>query len=82
MLVEQRKWFKEAPQVPGGYFTARQVDFAWNNVVILGRNARESLERAVDDINREMYRKQQEFGWRDENGKLLMRLDAPNKSEE
>ncbi len=71
VLEEQRKWFKEAPQVPGGYFTPRQIDFAWNNVVLQGRNARESLERAVDDINREMYRKQQEFGWRDQDGRLL-----------
>src|SRR5690606_25059774 len=62
LLAEQRKWYREARQVPGGYFTQRQIDFAWNYVVIQGRNIRESLDRAVDDINREMYRKQLEFG--------------------
>jgi ABC-type glycerol-3-phosphate transport system substrate-binding protein len=76
-IEEQMRWFKEAPQVPGGYFTARQVDFAWNSVVINRRNIRESLEKAVLDINREMARKQTEFRLRDRLGGIMEPLDVP-----
>jgi len=31
-------------------------------VVLEGRNPREALEQAVEDINRELIRKQEEFG--------------------
>ncbi|PYI56178.1 extracellular solute-binding protein [Paenibacillus flagellatus] len=80
-IEEQMRWFKEAPQVPGGYFTARQMDFAWNGVVINRRNIRESLEKAVLDINREMVRKQTEFGLRDRLGGVKERLDVPSVRE-
>lgn len=76
-IEEQTRWFKEAPQVPGGYFTARQIDFAWNSVVINRRNIRESLEKAVLDINREMARKQIEFRLRDRLGGIAEVLDVP-----
>ena len=60
-ILEQWKWFKEVPTVPGGYFTPRHVSFAWNRVVVSGLNARESLEEAVKEINRELLRKAEEF---------------------
>jgi ABC-type glycerol-3-phosphate transport system substrate-binding protein len=81
VIEEQTKWFKEAPQLPGGYFTARQIDFAWNGVVINRRNMRESLEKAVLDINREMARKQTEFQLRDRLGVIQERLDVPDVPE-
>ena len=49
------------PIVPGGYFTPRLVGFAWNKVVVSGENAREALEEAVREINRELLRKAEEF---------------------
>ncbi|WP_309120208.1 extracellular solute-binding protein [Paenibacillus sp.] len=77
-LLEQKKWYKEAPQVPGGYFTARQLDFAWNRVVIEGKNVRESLELAAEEIKREMYRKQVEFHLRDERGQIINQTKSPD----
>jgi ABC-type glycerol-3-phosphate transport system substrate-binding protein len=71
VIMEQWKWYKDTPLVPGGYFTTRQLDFAWNKVVLNNANPREALEEAVIDINREMYRKQIEFKLRDRNGRIL-----------
>ncbi len=61
-LTEQWKYFKEQPYVLGGYFTPRHIDNAWNRVVLAGQNTRESLEKAVKDINKELEAKQKEFG--------------------
>ncbi|WP_139993450.1 extracellular solute-binding protein [Paenibacillus paridis] len=76
VILEQLKWYQEMPQVPGGYFTARQMDFAWIDVVGSRKNAREALEKAVIEINREMTRKQIEFGFRDEEGQIVRTLDV------
>ena len=61
-IQEQWRWFREKPVVLGDYFTPRHVVNAWNRVVLEGMNPREALERAVEDINRELIRKQEEFG--------------------
>ncbi|MGI8424960.1 MAG: extracellular solute-binding protein [Chloroflexota bacterium] len=61
-ILEQWRWFKEPPVVLGGYFTGRHVLNAWNRVVLQGMNPREALEEAVYDINKELAKKQEEFG--------------------
>lgn len=48
--------------VPGGYFTGRHIINAWNRVVVNNANARDSLEEAVKDINKELTNKRMEFG--------------------
>lgn len=78
VIEAQLQWYREIPQVPGGYFTARLLDFAWNDVVIAKKKARVSLERAYIDINREMARKQIEFGLRDTEGNVLKNLMLPS----
>lgn len=61
-IQKQWEWFREKPVVLGDYFTPRHLTNAWNAVVLEGRNPREALEKAVEDINRELIRKQEEFG--------------------
>jgi ABC-type glycerol-3-phosphate transport system substrate-binding protein len=61
-ISEQWQWFQERPVVLGGYFTSRHVDNAWNQVVLQGLNSREALEEAIRAINRELRKKQEEFG--------------------
>lgn len=61
-ILEQWRWFVEKPVVLGDYFTTRHIINAWNRVVLQGWNPREALEKAVMDINRELIRKQEEFG--------------------
>lgn len=48
--------------VPGGYFTGRHIINAWNRVCINNENARDALEKAVKDINKELKNKRVEFG--------------------
>lgn len=61
-IQEQWRWFKEQPVTLGGYFTPRHIINAWNRVVLQGWNAREALEEAVKQIDRELIRKREEFG--------------------
>ena len=61
-IEEQWQWFMETPVVLGGYFTPRHLNNAWNRVVLQGWHPREALEEAVKEINRELVKKQEEFG--------------------
>ncbi|MDI4649013.1 extracellular solute-binding protein [Cohnella hashimotonis] len=76
VMLEQLGWYQEIPQLPGGYFTGRQMDFAWIDVVGSRKNAREALRKAVDEINREMVRKQIEFGLRNREARIVRTLDV------
>ena len=60
-VKEQRDYCKGVPNVIGGYITARHQENARVRSVVNGMNYRESLERAVDDINRELTVKNEEF---------------------
>jgi len=62
VIEEQLQWANETPVVLGGYFTGRHVSNAWNRVVLESMNVRDSLEKAVKDINKELKRKQEEYG--------------------
>jgi ABC-type glycerol-3-phosphate transport system substrate-binding protein len=61
-ILEQWNWLQQRPVVLGGYFTSRHVDNAWNRVVLQGANPVEALDDAVRAINRELRKKQEEFG--------------------
>ena len=61
-IQEQWRWFKEREAVLGGYFTDRHLVNAWNRVVLEGWNVREAAEEAVQAIDRELRKKQEEFG--------------------
>ena len=60
-ILEQWKYIKEAPNVPGGYYTDRYLLTALNKTVLQGENPRANLEDAIKEINKEMKRKQEEF---------------------
>lgn len=61
-IEEQWQYFTETPVVLGGYFTSRHINNAWSRVVLQGWHPREALEEAVKEINRELLKKQEEFG--------------------
>ena len=61
-LIEQGKWVKGIPEVPGGYFTPRHVDNAFRKVILNGDNPRETLLDYINYINEEIALKRQEFG--------------------
>jgi hypothetical protein len=61
-ITEQWQWFQERPVVLGGYYTSRHIGNSWNLVVLQGKNPREALEDGIKAINRELRKKQEEFG--------------------
>lgn len=50
---------KQAPVVLGGYYVSRHITNALNRVVVSGTDARDSIETAVEDINRELQRRRE-----------------------
>jgi hypothetical protein len=60
--MEQWNWAKEIPAVLGGYFTARHLGNAWNRIYYGRMSVRDAIEQAVEDINKEMKAKREEYG--------------------
>lgn len=77
VILEQWKWYKEMHNPPGAYFVPRELNNAWTRTVVSGMNYRESLEEAIVNIDREMTRKEQEFGFVAPDGTILHTLDLP-----
>ena len=61
----QREWYRDMPNVIGGYITVRNIENARVAVIVQGKHYRDSLEKAVKDINLELDKKNQEFARRD-----------------
>ena len=57
----QREQVKALPEVIGGYYTTRYFDFAFRDVVVNGKELRETLDKAVLEINAELQNKREEF---------------------
>ena len=62
IIKAQMESAREQMIVPGGYFTGRHIINAWNSVVVNNKDARDMLEKAVKDINKELDNKRKEFG--------------------
>lgn len=77
VILEQWRWYKEVPNLPGSYMLGRELANAWNRTVVDGVNDRESLEEAILNIDREMQRKLQEFGFAGSGGKPQPGLGPP-----
>lgn len=61
-IVTQMKNTRGIPEVPGGYYIPRYVDFAFNHTVINGQKATDALADNVRTINAEIKRKRAQFG--------------------
>ena len=60
-IQEQWDWTVGTPEVPGGYYTSRCVEFAYSKVYNEKENPVESLLLYIDEINLELTRKRKEF---------------------
>lgn len=77
VIMEQLKWYKQLPMVPGGsYMTLRELWNAWTRIVVDKGNYREELETALEDISFELSIKQREMGFIDADGNVLMPMDV------
>lgn len=61
-LNQQWQWVKGVPEVPGGYYTPRYLDFALRKVYYRAEDPGETLEDMVETINDELTAKREELG--------------------
>ena len=61
VIVEQREWYVDTPNVIGGYILARHLENARVRSVVQGKPFRDALEQSIKDINRELDNKNEEF---------------------
>lgn len=61
ILLEQRSWIKEVPEVPGSYYVSRSVDQAFWNVVNDGRREKDMLDKWGNIATKEIKRKIAEY---------------------
>ena len=77
IILSQMEWMTEAPWVLGTYMLERELSNAFISVAVDGVDARRALDTAVKRINRETYRKLEEFGyWKD--GVMLKEFPTPD----
>ncbi|MEE1279709.1 MAG: extracellular solute-binding protein [Oscillospiraceae bacterium] len=63
VINESFKWARETPPGLGAYLYGREINFAFNRVVISGtQTVREALEQADETVDKEMRRKQIMYG--------------------
>lgn len=62
LFGEAMQWMRNPRNVLGGYITGRQINNAWTRAVMNGQSPMESLEDAIREIDRELLRKQEEYG--------------------
>ena len=63
VIVEQSRWLKEYPRVPGSYMLERELSNAFISIVLDGENPRRAIDLAIKRSNRETLRKLEEFGF-------------------
>lgn len=61
-IEKQWKTVEGTPEVPGGYYTARVVNFAFNEVYNTKKDPGDTLQSYMDQLNSELTRKRKEFG--------------------
>lgn len=76
VIIEQMEWMTEAPWVLGTYMLERELSNAFISVTADGVEARRAMDTAVKRINRETYRKLEEFGYY-KDGVMLQEFPTP-----
>lgn len=79
VIIDQMQWMTEAPWVLGTYMLERELSNAFISVTVNGIEARRAMDTAVKRINRETYRKLEEFGYY-ADGEMLEDFITPNVS--
>ncbi|SDZ48250.1 ABC-type glycerol-3-phosphate transport system, substrate-binding protein [Evansella caseinilytica] len=63
VILAQTEWLTEVPRVPGSYLLEREISNAYNSIILDGENVRTAIDLASKRINRETFRKLEEFGY-------------------
>jgi ABC-type glycerol-3-phosphate transport system substrate-binding protein len=76
-IAGQIAWLQDAPRIPGGYYTEREVSNAFNRIIYDGMDVRSSVDEASVVTNREIRRKMEEFGYIDSGGAVIRQYIVP-----
>ncbi|KMK74696.1 extracellular solute-binding protein [Alkalihalobacillus pseudalcaliphilus] len=76
VVLEQWEYLKEVPKTPYAYMVEREISNVWNTIVFDGETTRSAVDDAVVNIDREMRRKLEEFGYI-ENGRVVKPYPIP-----
>jgi ABC-type glycerol-3-phosphate transport system substrate-binding protein len=76
-IALQLAWLQDAPRIPGGYYTEREVSNAFNRIIFDGMDVRSSIDEASSVTSREIRRKLEEFGYVDRNGNVIRDYTVP-----
>jgi ABC-type glycerol-3-phosphate transport system substrate-binding protein len=71
VVLAQLENTREIPRNPAYFQVERSLSNAWNSVVFRGVSPRTALDTAIIESNREITRKLQEFGFKDDLGNLV-----------
>ncbi len=77
VILEQMRWMKDAPWCLGTYMVERELSNAFLSVVVDGMDARRALDMAVKRIDRETFRKLEEFGYY-KDGEMVRTYKTPD----
>lgn len=61
-INDQWNMVEGTPEVPGGYYTTRIANFAFNEVYNTKKDPGDTLQSYIDQLNSELSRKRKEFG--------------------
>ncbi|MDR2654816.1 MAG: extracellular solute-binding protein [Oscillospiraceae bacterium] len=77
ILLEYAKNVVDVARVPGTYMLEREMSNAFNSIVVGGENEQSRIDKAVKNINREIDRKMEEFGFTDASGNVIEAYRIP-----
>lgn len=77
VILEQWEWTYNIPQTPATYIIERGISNVWNTAVFDQAPIRAAISDAVLEINKEIDRKMQEFGYIDNKGVVLVEYYVP-----
>lgn len=77
VIAEWAKNVEDIAYVPGTYLLEREMSNAFNDIVVNGADERMRLHRAVKNIDREIDRKLEEFGYTDSYGTPIREYRVP-----
>jgi ABC-type glycerol-3-phosphate transport system substrate-binding protein len=77
VILAQTEHMVEVPWVPGTYMVERELSNAYNSVIVNGMNVRRAMDIAIKRIDREVFRKLEEFGFT-QNGEQVKPFVTPH----
>ncbi|GEM01033.1 ABC-type glycerol-3-phosphate transport system, substrate-binding protein [Halolactibacillus halophilus] len=70
VILEQWDYLLEVPKTPYSYMVEREISNVWNSVVFNGEITRSAVDDSIVNINRELRRKLEEFGYIEDGEKV------------